>query len=70
MDPGEVNEIGKKLLPGDLNTAIELFEKDSFMKQLFGEEFVKIYSEIKRNEWNDYMKQVSDWEIERYLRKL
>ena len=40
------------------------------MKQLFGEEFVKIYSEIKRNEWNDYMKQVSDWEIERYLRKL
>ena len=70
MDPGEVNEIGKKLLPGDLNTAIELFENDSFMKQLFGEEFVKIYSEIKRNEWNDYMKQVSDWEIERYLRKL
>ena len=70
MDPGEENNICEELLPGDLNSAISLFEKDAFMNEILGEEFVKVYSHIKRNEWNDYMKQVSDWEIDRYLGKL
>lgn len=70
MDPGEENVICDELLPGDLNSAIALFERDALMKEVLGEEFVKIYSQIKKNEWNDYMMQVSDWEIDRYLGKL
>ena len=57
-------------LPGNLNEAISLFENDELMKETFGEKFVKIYAEIKKNEWNDYMMQVSDWEMNRYLGKM
>ena len=57
-------------LPENLNEAISLFENDELMKETFGEKFVKIYAEIKKNEWNDYMMQVSDWEMNRYLGKM
>lgn len=40
------------------------------MREVFGDEFVKIYAQVKKNEWNDYMMQVSDWEIDRYLVKM
>ncbi len=69
-DPGLENKISAKLLPANLKDAVKLFEKESLMKEVFGEEFVKIYSEVKKNEWNDYMMQVSDWEINRYFIKM
>ena len=40
------------------------------MKKVLGEEFLSIYLEVKEQEWKEYMLQVSDWEINRYLVKL
>ena len=57
-------------LPENLKEAITAFKKDSFMKEVLGKELVDIYYQAKLNEWNDYMKQVSDWEIDRYLIKM
>lgn len=57
-------------LPDNLKDAVELMEQSTFVKDVLGEEFVKIYTEIKKQEWNEYMLQVSDWEINRYLIKL
>ena len=70
INPGVENEEGTNVLPGNLNDAIILFEKDALMREIFGEEFVGIYSEVKKKEWNDYLMQVSDWEINRYLVKM
>ena len=70
VNPGEENVPCSNLLPGNLNEAISLFEENSLMKETFGEDFVKVYANIKKNEWNDYMMQVSDWEINRYLVKM
>ena len=70
MDPGEENMVCENLLPGNLNDAVAIFEQDSLMKDTFGEEFVKIYAQIKKKEWNDYMMQVSDWEMNRYFVKM
>lgn len=70
INPGVENEEGTNVLPGNLNDAITLFEKDALMREIFGEEFVGIYSEVKKKEWNDYLMQVSDWEINRYLVKM
>lgn len=70
IDPGKENSSCANLLPGNLNDAINKFKSDSLMKETFGDEFVKIYSQVKKNEWNDYMMQVSDWEIDRYLVKM
>ncbi len=57
-------------LPENLKEAIILFENDSFVRDVLGDRFTEIYSESKMLEWNDYMKQVTDWEIEQYLYKM
>lgn len=67
---GKENENSTKSLPGNLKDAIEIFEKDQLLKEVLGEDLLKIYVDIKNKEWNDYMMQVSDWEVERYLTKM
>lgn len=66
----EVNTGCANMLPGNLNDAVALFEKEELMIETFGKEFVEIYSQIKKNEWNDYMIKVSDWELNRYLGRI
>ena len=56
-----------KLLPLTLNEAIHYFEKDEMMKKVLGTDFMEIYENEKISEWNEYMEQVSNWEIEKYL---
>ena len=73
LDPDEVMKHQKgceKHLPENLKDAICLMEKSEFMKSVLGKEFVELYVKLKKQEWRDYMLQVSDWEINRYLVKL
>ena len=53
-----------------MKDAVESMKKDSLMKEVLGEELLNIYADLKNQEWNDYMVQVSDWEVERYLAKM
>ena len=57
-------------LPEDLKDAIAGLKEDDFICDLLGQEFVKHYCRYKGQEWKDYMKQVSTWEVERYLNRL
>ena len=57
-------------LPGNLNDALRHLHKDKVICQALGKEFVDIYQSIKKKEWNEYMMQVSDWELNRYLVKM
>lgn len=70
LDPGAENNKKGKALPGNLKDALHYLEKDALLKETLGEEFAKIYLDVKQLEWNDYMKQVSDWEVETYLAKM
>lgn len=65
-------ERGEKVdsLPSTLLEAVEAFKKDELMEQVFGGEFCKVYTDMKLEEWKDYMLQVSDWELNRYLYRL
>ncbi len=79
LDPGEPNlgnlyelgleEIqrrGIRLLPQSLSEALDALEKDEVILDALGAisgEFVA----LKRAEWKEYHRQVSQWEIERYL---
>ena len=54
-------------LPENLREAVCCMREDAFVEQVLGKEFTNIYTEAKMQEWNDYMTQVSDWEIDRYL---
>jgi glutamine synthetase len=79
MDPGEprnvnhyvqsqeeLDEMGVKILPQNLDLALNELEKNPLFRDQMGpviDEFIK----LKRMEWIEYMKQVSKWELDRYL---
>ena len=50
--------------------AVKYFIEDPFMKEVLGEEFTKLYADRKITEWNAYMMQVSNWELETYLSRI
>ncbi|MBR6627309.1 MAG: type I glutamate--ammonia ligase, partial [Lachnospiraceae bacterium] len=54
-------------LPDNLREAVLYMKNSTFAGKVLGKEFRDIYTEIKTREWNDYMIQVSDWEIKKYL---
>ena len=57
-------------LPISLWEAVGYTKKSSFIKNILGEEFVNIYTEMKYSEWNEYMEEISDWEIKKYLNRV
>lgn len=68
-DPGEEGAVAGSL-PGTLREAVAFMQEDLFAEKIFGKEFVNIYTKAKMQEWNEYMNQVSDWEIEKYLNRI
>lgn len=79
LDPGEpcnanlyewseaqLKEAGIGLLPQNLDAALNALEGDTVIRQALGpvaDEFIK----LKRMEWIEYMRHVSEWEIKSYL---
>lgn len=54
-------------LPGTLIEAVACMEKDGFMKETLGNHAFEKYIDLKKEEWNRYRSQVTDWEINEYL---
>lgn len=67
MTEKERQEAGIASLPRNLYEAIHEMKKSEFMKDVLGEEVFYKYAKAKREEWNEYTSQVTDWEIDRYL---
>lgn len=63
----EIGELGVQILPNNLQEAIQAFEDDEFMKEIFGQHIMDNYLDAKKQEWNQYCLQVSQWEVEKYL---
>lgn len=57
----------KKPLPRNLDAALNHLEKSKAAKKYFGEEFIKLFLAIGRNEVNLYEQAVTDWEFNRYF---
>ena len=58
---------GIEALPGSLLEAIRAFEEDDFIKGVLGEDLSEKYVKAKTKEYADYRRQITDWEISRYL---
>jgi len=56
-------------LPHDLNEALDELEKDVLITGALGEHVTRHFVEAKRQEWRDYITQVTDWELKNYLLK-
>ena len=56
-------------LPQDLNEACDALEKDEVVQAALGEHVAEHYLSAKRQEWREYVTQVSQWELDQYLAK-
>ena len=54
-------------LPSSLSEALDEFEKDVLVKETLGEHIFNHFLEAKREEWAEYLRHVSPWEMDRYL---
>jgi glutamine synthetase len=54
-------------LPGNLSEALDELEKDDLVRDTLGDHLFEHFIEAKREEWLDYIKHVSPWEVDRYL---
>jgi glutamine synthetase len=54
-------------LPRTLLEAVEAFEQDPLVGEVFAPQFVAEYAEMKRAEWDSYHAEVTAWERRRYL---
>lgn len=67
IKPDIRNSLNAQKLPGNLNDALRNLKKDDVIRKALGSDFIDIYTSIRKKEWNEYMMQVSDWEISKYL---
>ena len=54
-------------LPANLSDALDALEKDDLVRETLGDHIFDHFLAAKREEWADYIRQVSRWEIDRYL---
>ena len=54
-------------IPASLIDAVKALEKDSYIKEFLGSELSGSFIKLKKQEWTDYSRQVTEWEKEQYL---
>ncbi len=62
-------EKGIKEIPKSMMEAMIALEQDDFVKEVLGAHITEKYIEAKKQEWQEYTEQVTDWEINQYLYK-
>lgn len=67
IEPGAPDVCDGKRLPDNLKEATRLMAEDELMRKILGDKLLHTYASIKNQEWDDYMLQVSNWEIDKYL---
>ena len=63
----ELADKGIKLLPQSLHEALDALEEDEVVTKGLGADLAREFLRLKRMEWTEYSRHVSDWETRRYL---
>ncbi|HSV69207.1 MAG TPA: type III glutamate--ammonia ligase [Methylibium sp.] len=66
LSPAQIRERGYGLLPQSLGEAVDALEGNTVIRQALGDTLHGEFIRLKRAEWIDYARHVSDWEHERY----
>ena len=45
-------------------------KKDILMEETLGKEFLSVYTDAKKVEWKEYLEEVTDWEVRKYLNRV
>ena len=67
LTEAELNDRGIRFLPTTLNQALDCLEQDEVVKGALGETYADYYIGVKREEWREYHRSVSQWELDNYL---
>ncbi|WP_440988581.1 type I glutamate--ammonia ligase [Haloarchaeobius baliensis] len=69
FDEAKREEYGIETLPTNLGEAVDALEADEVIADALGEHVYEKFTEAKRAEFKEYLVDVSEWEIDRYLEK-
>ncbi|MEF8779501.1 MAG: type I glutamate--ammonia ligase [Haloferacaceae archaeon] len=69
FDEGKREEYGIDTLPGNLGEAIAALQDDEVVQSALGEHVYEKFVEAKTQEFGEYVADVSQWELDRYLEK-
>ena len=67
LTESERRAMGMKPLPTSLDQAITAMEGSELVAEALGEHVFDFFLRNKRAEWEEYRRQVSQWELDRYL---
>jgi glutamine synthetase len=67
LSPAQREELGVTELPGSLAEALGELENDPVIQNALGPVAYESFSRAKWAEWNEYITNVTDWEVARYL---
>jgi glutamine synthetase len=67
MTDEERGQRGIGTLPGSLDEAIQLTEKSELVRKALGDHVFEAFIKNKKIEWDQYRKQVTDYELKKYL---
>ena len=70
LSESERKAMGMKPLPSSLDQAIEIMERSELVAETLGEHVFDFFLRNKRAEWEDFRRQVTQWELDRYLPRL
>jgi len=69
FDEAKREEYGIETLPANLGQAIDALEADEAVYSALGSHVAEKFVEAKRQEFGEYIAEVTDWELDRYLEK-
>jgi glutamine synthetase len=67
FDEAKRDEYGIDTLPANLGQAVDALEADPVITDALGDHVAEKFVQAKREEFKDYIVEVSDWELDRYL---
>ncbi len=70
LSESERKAMGMKPLPSSLDQAIEIMERSELVAETLGEHVFDFFLRNKQAEWEDFRRQVTQWELDRYLPRL
>jgi glutamine synthetase len=66
LSPAELAEKGIGVLPQNLGQALDALERDTVLTEALGSALMAEFIDLKRREWVEYQRHVSEWELNRY----
>jgi len=67
LTESERRAMGIEPLPQNLNEAIQTMERSEFVAETLGEHVFDFFLRNKRAEWEDYRREITPFELRRYL---